>query len=164
MAASSSFRVGAANALSAEGFRELDEIRQRLRIAVRIAPAVQQFLPLTHHAHIFIVQDEDFHRQQILDRRRHFLNVHEDRRFASDVHDERVRMRELRADRRRQAVTHGAETTGGHPAIGLLEVIMLRGPHLMLADFRGDIDVAMLGQRIEPLNRILRFDVVSEAR
>ncbi len=55
-------------------------------------------------------------------------------------------MRHLRADGRRQAIAHGAEAPGGHPAVRVLEVIELGGPHLVLADLGGDVGVAVLGQ------------------
>ena len=67
-------------------------------------------------------------------------------------------MRHLHANGGRQAIAHGAQPAGGHPAIGLLKMIMLRRPHLMLADLGGDIGVAILGQLIEALNGILRLD------
>ena len=67
-------------------------------------------------------------------------------------------MRELHADRGRQAVAHGAEAARGHPAVRLLEVVELRRPHLVLADFGGDVGVAVLGQLVEPLDRVLRLD------
>src|SRR5262249_61797488 len=53
---------------------------------------------------------------------------------------------------------HGAEPTRGHPAVGLLEMEELRRPHLVLADFGRDIDVAALGELVEPLDRVLRLD------
>ena len=151
-------RVGAADAMRAVGLGELDEVGQRIGVALGIAAAVQELLPLAHHAHVLVVEDEDLDRQAILDRRRHLLHVHQDRGFAGDVDDERLRMRELRADRRRQAVAHRAEAARGHPAVRLLEAEMLRRPHLMLADLGGDVDVAALGQLVEPLDRVLRLD------
>src|SRR6266851_9186182 len=72
-------------------------------------------------------------------------------------------MGDLDADRRRQAISHRAETTRGHPAIRLLELEELGGPHLMLADLGGDVDVAVAGQGVEPLYRILRFDQIAPA-
>ena len=57
----------------------------------------------------------------------------------------------LHADRSRQAVAHGAESAGRHPAVRLLEVKELRRPHLMLADFGRDVGVAILGQLVETL-------------
>src|SRR5947209_18143367 len=65
-------RIAAADAVRPVGFGELDEIRQRLRIALGITPAMQQFLPLAYHPHIFVVEDEYLHRQPILRRRGHF--------------------------------------------------------------------------------------------
>ena len=69
-------------------------------------------------------------------------------------------MRDLHADRGRQAVAHGAEPARGHPAVRLLELEELRRPHLVLADLGGDVDVAVLGQLVEPLDRVLRLDDV----
>ena len=70
-------------------------------------------------------------------------------------------MRDLHADRRRQAVAHGAEAARGHPAVRLLEVEELRRPHLVLADLGGDVDVLVPGRRVEPLDRVLRHDDVA---
>ena len=151
-------RIRAANAHPAIGFREFHEIGQRVRVALCIASAMQQFLPLPHHAHILIVENENLDRQTILHRRRHFLHVHQDRRLARNIDHQRLRIGHLRADRRRQPVAHRTQTARRHPAIGLLEPEILRRPHLVLPHFRRDIGVAVLGQRIEPLNRILRLD------
>ena len=41
-------------------FSEHHEIRQRLAVAFGIARSVQQLLPLPHHAHVAVVQDEHF--------------------------------------------------------------------------------------------------------
>src|SRR3712207_8831284 len=46
--------------------RELHEIRQGFGIALRIAPAMEQFLPLAHHAHVFVVEDEHLDWQVVL--------------------------------------------------------------------------------------------------
>ena len=70
-------------------------------------------------------------------------------------------MRQLHADRGRQAVAHGAEPAGRHPAVRLLEIVELRRPHLVLADFGGDVGVAVLGQLVEPLDGVLRLDDVA---
>ena len=72
------------------GFGQLDEIRQRRGVGMRVAAAMQQLLPLAHHAHIFVVQDEDLDRQVVLRRRRHLLHGHQHRRLAGDVDDERL--------------------------------------------------------------------------
>ena len=151
-------RMRAADAVRVIGLGELDEIRQRFGVGMRVAPAVQQFLPLAHHAHILVVEDEDLDRQVVLHRRRNFLHGHQHRSLAGDIDDERIRMRELHADRGRQSVAHGAEAARGHPAVRLLEMVELRRPHLMLADFGRDVGVAVLGQLVEPLDGVLRLD------
>jgi hypothetical protein len=69
-------------------------------------------------------------------------------------------MRGLHADRGRQAIAHRAEAAGRHPAVRLLEVVELGRPHLVLADFGGDVDVAVLRELIQPLDRVLRLDHV----
>ncbi len=113
---------------------------------MRVAAAMQQVLPLADHAHALIVEDEDLDRQPVLHRRRHLLHRHLHAGFAGDVDDQRIGMRHLHADRGRQPIAHRAEATGGHPAVRLLELEVLRRPHLVLADFRGDVDVAILGR------------------
>ena len=124
-----------------------------------IALAVQQFLPLAHHAHIFVVQDEDLDRQVILHGRAHFLHAHLDAGFAGDINHQRARMRHLHAQRRGQAIAHGAKAAGCHPAVRFVEVEALRRPHLVLTHLGRHIDiVAVLGQLIQPVNRILRLD------
>ena len=59
-------------------FRELNQVRQRIGITFRVAAAVQQFLPLTDHAHILVVGNEDLHRRSVLNRGRHFLHIHQE--------------------------------------------------------------------------------------
>ena len=147
-----------AQAHRAERLGELDEIRQRRGVALAVAAAMHQLLPLAHHAHVLVVEDEDLHRQPVLADRRHLLDVHQDRRLAGDVDDERVGARHLHAHRRRQAIAHRAEPARGHPVERLLELEELRRPHLVLADLGGDVGVAAAGQRIEPLDRVLRLD------
>ena len=53
----------------AERLGQLDEIGQRRGVALGIAAAMQQFLPLAHHAHVLVVEDEHLHRQPVLARR-----------------------------------------------------------------------------------------------
>src|SRR5439155_23893224 len=57
-----------------------------------------------------------------------------------------------------QAIAHGAEAARGHPAVGLVEVEVLGGPHLVLADLGGDVGVVAAGERIEPFYGVLRLD------
>ncbi len=67
-------------------------------------------------------------------------------------------MRHLRPDRGRDAIAHGAKAARCHPAVGVFESQKLRRPHLVLADLGADISVHILGQRLKPLQGVLRFD------
>ncbi len=150
----------AADADRVIGLGKLDEIRQGRGVALRIAPAMQQLLPLPHHPHVLVVEDEDLDRQPVLHGGRHLLHGHQHRGFAGNVDDERIRVGHLHPDRSRQPVAHGAEAARGHPAVRLLKAEELRRPHLVLAHFGGDVDVAIAGRRIEPLDGVLRLDDV----
>ena len=72
-------------------------------------------------------------------------------------------MRELHAHGSGEAVAHGTEAPGRHPAVRLLELEELRRPHLVLTDFGGDVDVAVAGERVEPLDGVLRLDELVRA-
>ena len=71
-------------------------------------------------------------------------------------------MRELHTDGRWQTETHGAETAGVDPAARLVEFVELCGPHLVLADVRGDKRFAAC-QRVQFLEHILRLDKLALA-
>ena len=150
----------AAHAFPAVGICELDEIRQALGIAVRQTIPMEELLPLPHHAHVFVVEDENLDRQIELHGGRAFLNIHQDRGVTCNVDHQRFGMRELHTNSCWQTITHRSKPTRCHPAVRLLEVHELRGPHLMLADFSGDVGVAVLCQRLQPFERILRHDNV----
>jgi len=55
-----------------------------------------------------------------------------------------VRMGDLHSYSGWHAVTHGAEATGRHPAIRLVESQILCRPHLVLADISSEIDRLVL--------------------
>ena len=131
---------------------------------MRIALAVQQLLPLAHHAHPLVVQDEDLDRQAVLNGRRHLLHGHLHAGVAADVDDQALRVGQLDAHGGGQAVAHGAEPPGGHPAVRLVEVEELGRPHLVLAHFGGDVDILVPGQGVEPLDGVLRLDAVGRGR
>ena len=156
--ASSSPGLVGADAHAAIGLGQLHEVGQAVGIGVAVALAVQQLLPLAHHPHPLVVEDEDLDRQVVLHRRRHLLHGHLHRGLAGDVDDQAVRMRDLHAHRRRQAIAHGAQAAGGHPAVRLVEVEELRRPHLVLAHLGGDVDVPVPGQGVEALDGVLRLD------
>ena len=130
-----------------------------MHVGFRVAAAIEQLLPLAHHSHVLVVEDEHLHRQAVLGDGGHLLDVHDHRRLAGDVDDQRLRVGDLHAHGRRQAVAHGAQPARGHPVVGLIEPVMLRRPHLVLAHLGGDVDVVeVLGQLIEPLEGVLRLD------
>ena len=64
---------------------------------------------------------------------------------------------ELHAHRRGQAEAHRAEAARVDPAARLVELVVLRGPHLVLADVGRDERVA-LGELVELLDHVLRLD------
>ena len=140
------------------GLGQLHEVRQARRIGVAVALAVQKLLPLAHHSHPFIVENEDLDRQVILDGGGHFLHGHQHTSVAGYVDDQAFWMGDLHPHCGGQAITHGPQPPGGHPAVRFLEAIELRGPHLMLANFGGDVGVARPGQGIEPLDGMLWLD------
>src|SRR5687767_14322396 len=100
-------------------------LEKKNRVTVRVAALISELLPLTDHAHIFVVQDEDLDRQHILGRGPHLLDVHLDLGVAGHVDDQRFGIAELRADRRREAIAHRAEAARGQPLVGLVEVEVL---------------------------------------
>ena len=67
--------------------------------------------------------------------------------------------RDLGADRRRQAEAHRPEAAGVEPPARLGEVVVLRRPHLVLADVGGDDRVA-LGRPVHLLDHELRLDLL----
>src|SRR3546814_1943377 len=68
-------------------------------------------------------------------------------------------MRDLRGDRGGKAIAHGAQAATGEPAVGGGKAEMLRRPHLVLADLRGDDRVAAAGRVEQRLHRALRHDL-----
>ena len=67
-------------------------------------------------------------------------------------------MRDLDAERGRQAIAHGAEAARRHPAMRLLEAEELRRPHLVLTDFGRDVGVVPARRLEQALDGILRQD------
>ena len=65
---------------------------------------------------------------------------------------------DLGADRRRQAEAHRPQAAGVDPAARLVEAVVLRRPHLVLADVGGDDRVA-LRRPVHRLDHELRLDL-----
>ena len=133
---------------------------QGVGVGFGVAAAVEQFLPLADHAHVAVVEDEDLHREAVLGEGSHLLDVHQDAGFAGDVDAEGVGVGDLDAHGGGQAVAHGAEAAGGHPAVGAVEEEVLGGPHLVLADFGADEGVAPrgAGEFVEAADGVLGLD------
>ena len=89
---------------------------------------------------------------------RQLLAGHDQAAVAREADDELVRAADLGADRRRQAEAHRAEPAGVDPAARLREVVVLRAPHLVLADVGGDDRVA-LRRLVHRLDHPLRRDL-----
>ena len=148
----------AAEALHAERFRGFHEIRQGVHIGFAVAAVVEHFLPLAHHAHILVVQDEDFYRQAVLHGGGQFLNVHHEAGFTGDAYHGLIWVSDLHTDGGGKAIAHGAEATGGEPAIRLIVEDMLCGPHLVLADIRRNEEIFFCQGCVQTAQRMLRFN------
>src|SRR5664280_316996 len=72
---------------------------------------------------------------------------------SRDAADELVRAGHRGAHRRRQAEAHRAESARVDPAARLGEVVVLRCPHLMLADVAGD-DRLAAGRLVQRLDHV----------
>ncbi len=73
-------------------------------------------------------------------------------------HDQPIGAADRRAHRRRQPEAHRAQPARVDPAPRLREVVVLRGPHLVLADVAGD-DRLAAGRLVERLDHVLRLDL-----
>ena len=140
------------------GLGQLDEVGQRIHVAVRVAAFVDQLLPLPHHAEVAVVQRDDLDRRAVLLAGRELLDVHLDRALAGDAEHVRVRLGQLDAHRIRQAHAHRAQAAGVDPAPRLVEAVELRRPHLVLADVRGHVAVGAARQVPQRLDDMLRLD------
>ena len=90
--------------------------------------------------------------------RRELLRVHLDRAVAADADDRLVRAADLRAHRGGQSEAHRAETAGVDPPARRREVVVLRRPHLVLADV-GDDDRVAAGGLVQRLDHVLGLDL-----
>ncbi len=73
-------------------------------------------------------------------------------------------MGQLHTDGGRQAIAHRAESARRHPAVRILEMEVLGGPHLVLADFRGDVGVPLPRQFVQAWTAYCGLITVSELR
>src|SRR6186713_738206 len=145
------------------GLRGLDEVFgvQRL-LGCRQAALEEQLLPLLDHAIAVVVEDDDLHRQVIGGYSLELAEVHAHRGVAVDIDDEFFALRELRADGRGQAKTHGAHRARSEPLARIAEIAVLRGPHLMLAH-AGRNDGLAFRDAVELFDDVVRLDLLARA-
>ena len=123
---------------------------------------VHHVFPLADHPEKAVVQDEDLERDPVGDQGAELLDVHLKTAVAVDQ-DERVdRVGEPGADGRGQTEAHGPEPARADPLARPAEAIILRRPHLMLADTRDQGRVAR-GQLGDDLHDGLWLDVFGPA-
>ena len=112
-----------------------------------------------HQPQRFVVHQDNFYIQLIFGGGGHLLNIHHQAAVTGETNNLTLRIRQRRADGRRQAEAHGAETAGSQPLARTVERIGLRRPHLMLTHIGGDdrliinagghgVNQAVMGERI----------------
>ena len=83
------------------------------------------------------------------------MHVHLEAAIAGDIDHDLIGASNLHSEGRRKAIAHGAQTTGGNKLPRPCAVIILRGPHLMLADLSSDNGLT-LGHLVDLLADELR--------
>ncbi len=111
---------------------------------------------------IAVVQVDDLDRQFVLLAGRQLLDTHLDRAFTGDAGHLRARIGEQDAHAVRQTNAHSTQATGVDPATRLVELVVLRSKHLVLADIRGNEGIAA-GHFVQLLDHVLRHDVLALA-
>src|SRR3954462_14632798 len=144
---------------AAEGLGQLRPAGAWAHLHRGVAPVPEELLPLTDHAEVAVVHQEDLDRDLVADGGGELLAGHDQAAVTCEAHNRVLRLGDLGADRRREAEAHGAEPARVDPAARLGEVVVLRAPHLVLADVGGDDRVAT-GRRVHRLDHPLRLDLV----
>jgi hypothetical protein len=128
--------------LGAVSFGQLDEIGiQQLRMG--IPPVVKEFLPLSDHPQITVVQDGHINREFVIDRSTELLDIHLNTAVTGYIKDQLVRTAHLDPDCRRQSVSHGSQAAGGDKGARLCKRIVVSRPHLVLAHLGGNPGLAL---------------------
>ena len=121
--------------------RELDEVGIAFEVRTREAVIEKQFLPLTNHAQVAIVDDQDLHRDLLKHGRGQLAEGHLEAAVANHA-PRGFASRHRRADRGGETETHGACAARGQPVAVLGREVELGRPHLVLTDVSGDDAVA----------------------
>ena len=133
-------------------------------VVLAVEQSASQGVPIQFHTglgdpdlDLTLVDPNDLHRQAVLLRGGQLLDAHQNAGLARNASDGRFGMRELHAQRVRQTHAHRPQPARVDPAARLVELVELRGPHLVLANVRGDVCFA-LGHLVELLDHELRLD------
>src|ERR1700689_2598860 len=151
-----------AHARRAVRLRELHPVGVFARVHVAVAAVPEQLLPLAHHAQIAVVHDEHLDRDLLLRARCQLLGVHLHRAVAGDAAHQVLGAGHGRAHRGGQAEAHRAQAPRVDPAPRRGEVVVLRRPHLVLADVADD-DRLAARRLVQRLDHVLRLDLRVDA-
>src|SRR5438552_3284532 len=125
----------------AEGIGERGKIR-RYQGSSNVAFVIKKFLPLADHAEIAVVDDSNLDADLFLDNGSQFAHGHLESAVTHNDPDFGAGFRELRADGGRKSKAHGAESARSNQRTGLIVMVILRFPHLMLANVGDDNGIA----------------------
>ena len=125
----------------------------------RVAFAVEQFLPLTYHSEIHIVDDKDLEREFHRNRWDQLLDCHDIRPITVDIDDGFVWASKLRADSSRETKAHSAEATRIEPLPRFGEFEVLCRPHLVLPNIGNNNRIAVMF--INFFNDVLRHHLIT---
>ncbi len=139
-------------------FRQLNKVGVAFEIHTVSAVFVEQFLPLTNHAEVVVVQNNNLDRQ-LMDRScRQLKQRHLKTAVSTETDNQIVGTPKLRADGSGQTETHRARSAGAEEVIRVVRLIELSSPHLMLSDI-GDNNSFAFGEFIKLVDDMLHFQV-----
>ena len=121
----------------AVGLGQLDEVGAPVQVGLGIPLTVDQMLPLADHAQGVVVENQDNHRDVVVLHGAQLVAVHAEAAVAGAEEHGGVRVAHLGAHGGPQAEAHGAEAAGGDELAGPVEMVVLGGPHLVLAHIGG---------------------------
>src|SRR5579864_6161422 len=166
-------------ASNAKSVGQSGEIRRNKRSS-NVALVVEEFLPLANHAEIAVVNDGDLDVDLFLNDGGKLAHGHLEAAVAHDDPDFGIGLGELRSDGSGKCKAHGAEAAGSDERSGLIVVVILRFPHLVLADV-GDndglaagffpnvvndvrgVEMAVVGQALNVANGGITFQLLDVA-